>query len=109
MLKVFIPRKDINFGDNDKKSSHMEIDIAYSRRNHFERYQTLFLGNCYFCCNFGHKEVNFKASAKVNVKKNSIYHETCRRQNNTRISIEILKDTFFSFGPLNSYGECYKC
>jgi hypothetical protein len=67
-------------------------------------YQTIFLGLCYSCNNFGHKASNYISYAKKRINyegySNNIYpinsHEAKNRNHN-------------SFGSLSNEVECYKC
>jgi len=42
------------------------------RRSSTPRYQTIFLGLCYSCNNFGHKDVNYRSNSR-NQNKHEIY------------------------------------
>lgn len=61
-------------------------------------YQTIFLGNCFYCKNFGHKTKHCKAY-RENHQDNIV---NIKRKDQIR--------TYNSFAPLSKYSlECYKC
>ena len=62
------------------------------------RYQQIFLGNCYSCNNFGHKDLKCRAYGKVyEYKKDTSSNKPKERNHN-------------HFGPFQRYDiECYKC
>jgi hypothetical protein len=73
--------------------------IQSPERNPSNRYQYIFLGYCYSCNNFGHKEVHCKAYRRHNPKnvQRSQKFNTNKRNYN-------------SFSPLQDYNmECLKC
>jgi hypothetical protein len=78
----------------------------YKRTTPFRRslrYQTIFLGLCYSCNNFGHKAINCKAYAK-----NRDNYEGHSRINHLRKSHDVFNKNYNSFGSLNDEVECYK-
>jgi hypothetical protein len=74
------------------------------RRSPTSRYQTIFLGLCYSCNNFGHKAANCRAYAK-----NRRNYEGYSNNNYPRKSHEAQNINHNSFGSLSNEIECYKC
>jgi hypothetical protein len=68
------------------------------------RYQTIFLGSCYSCYNFGHKVVNCRANTK-----NRSNDEGYTRNSYPRRSHEAQSRSYNRFGSLSDEVECYKC
>jgi hypothetical protein len=69
------------------------------------RYQTIFLGLCYSCNNFGHKVVNCRANTK-----NRRNYEGYTRNGYPRRSHEAQKiKSYNRFESLSNEVECYKC
>jgi len=68
------------------------------------RYQTIFLGSCYSCYNFGHKDVNCRANTK-----NRSNDESYTRNIYPRISHEAQRRSYNRFGSLSDEVQCYKC
>jgi hypothetical protein len=70
------------------------------RRNPPNRYQHIFLGYCYSCNNFGHKEVCCKAYIKY--KPNNVQRYKNKNKDAKKIN-------YNSFSPLQEYNvECHK-
>jgi hypothetical protein len=59
--------------------------VTYSRRSTTPRYQTMFLGLCYSCNNFGHKAVNCRENNR-NINNHEIYaqNDYSRRLSDTQ-------------------------
>jgi hypothetical protein len=74
------------------------------RRSSTPRYQTIFLGLCYSCNNFGHKVVNCRANTK-----NISNYEGYTRNSYPRRSHEAQNRSYNRFGSLSDEVECYKC
>jgi hypothetical protein len=74
------------------------------RRSPTPRYQTLFLGLCYSCNNFGHKVVNCRA----NIKSRNNY-EGYTRNSYPRRPHEAQRKNYNRFESLSNEVECYKC
>jgi hypothetical protein len=74
------------------------------RRPSTSRYQTLFLGLCYSCNNFGHKVVNCRENAK-----NRRNYEGYSNNSYPRRPYETQNKNYNSFGSLSNEVECYKC
>jgi hypothetical protein len=68
------------------------------------KYQTIFLGLCYFCNNFGHKAINCRAYAK-----NRSNYGGYSRNNYLKKPHEAYNRNYNNFGSLNNEVECYKC
>jgi hypothetical protein len=56
-------------GNDDKKNSDSSHKNEFKRvvpprRPFTNRYQNIFLGCCFYCNNFGHKDINCKAYAR---------------------------------------------
>jgi hypothetical protein len=78
----------------------------YKRTTPFRRslrYQTIFLGLCYSCNNFGHKDINCKAYAK-----NRDNYEGHSRINHLKKPHDVFNINYNNFGSLNDEVECYK-
>ena len=54
----------------NQQYAHVNKGATQSRRPFIVRYQTIFLGNFYFCHNFGHKDANCKALENINFERN---------------------------------------
>jgi hypothetical protein len=78
--------------------------VAPFRRYSTPRYQTIFLGSCYSCYNFGHKVVNCRANTK-NISNDEGY----TRNSYPRRSHEAINRSYNKFGSLSDEVECYKC
>jgi hypothetical protein len=74
------------------------------RRSSNPRYQTIFLGLCYSCNNFGHKVVNCRANAK-----NRRNYEGYTRNGYPRRPHEAQRRNYNIFESLSDEVECYKC
>jgi hypothetical protein len=74
------------------------------RRSSTPRYQTIFLGLCYSCNNFGHKVVNCRANTK-----NINNYEGYTRNGYSRRSHEAQSRSYNIFESLSTEVECYKC
>jgi hypothetical protein len=69
------------------------------------RYQNLFLGHCYTCKNFGHKEINCIINEKNNYTRNM--NGVNRRYGNNH---GFVNRSYNSFSPLMDKNiVCYKC
>jgi hypothetical protein len=68
------------------------------------RYQTIFIGSCYSCYNFWHKDVNCRSS--TNNKSND---ERYTRKKIPRISHKSQSRSYNRFVSLSDEVECYKC
>jgi hypothetical protein len=66
-------------------------------------YQTIFLGSCYLCYNFGHKAINCRANTK-NISNDEGY----TRNSYQGVSHEALNRSYNRFGSLSNEVECYK-
>ena len=78
----------------------------YKRTTPFRRspkYQTIFLGLCYSCNNFGHKAINFKA-----YEKNIDNYEGHSRINHLKNPHDVFNINYNNFGSLNDEVESYK-
>jgi hypothetical protein len=78
--------------------------VAPPRRSPTLRYQTIFLGLCYSCNNFGHKAINCRAYAR-----NRSNYGGYPKNNYLRKPHESYNKNYNSFGSLNNEVECYKC
>jgi hypothetical protein len=91
--------------DQEQNYEKSEAEIVLLRNTIPKRYQQLFLGYCFFCHNFGHKELDCKG-----YRKN--YHKIVQgygHRNNTSISNQRSRN-YNSFSPLQDYNiEFYKC
>jgi hypothetical protein len=67
-------------------------------------YQTIFLGLCYSCNNFGHKAVNCRAN-----NKNKNNYEGYKINGYSRISHEAQRRSYNIFESLSTEVEFYKC
>ena len=72
----------------------MKTSTVQYTKTHFTRYQTLLLGNGYFCNNFYRKAVNFRTLTQENVKKDNILYEASYKNNDIKKLIETLKQNF---------------
>jgi hypothetical protein len=101
--------EDPDFRINNQQWKELKKKITeeqhHSRRSPTLRYQTIFLGLCYSCNNFGHKAINCRAYAK----NRSNYEGYSRMNNYLRKPHEAYNINYNSFGSLNNEVECYKC
>jgi hypothetical protein len=78
--------------------------VAPFKRSSTSGYQTIFLGLCYSCNNFGHKDINCRSYAKKKINyegySNNSYPIRPREIHNIKYN---------SYGSLNDEVECYKC
>jgi hypothetical protein len=81
---------------NRNQEEEVFIIVTPFRRYSTPRYQTIFLGLCYACNNFGHKAINCKANSRNINGYPRIPSETHRRSYNR-------------FESLSTELECYKC
>jgi hypothetical protein len=80
------------------------IRVAPLKRYPTLKYQTIFLGLCYSCNNFGHKDINYRSYAK-----NRRNYEGYSRNNYHKKLHEAYNINYNKFGSLNNELECYKC
>ena len=80
-------------GQNRKEriSYHWNTNTTPSRKAHCRRYQTLFLGNYYFCKKFGHKALNCKENMKDSIKKDNFLSTDNYRKSDMEMSSKTLK------------------
>jgi hypothetical protein len=114
-------------GDNHKERNHdqQETDFSFkkdkdefrrgapSRRPFTTRYQNIFLGYCFSCKNFGHKEIDCRVYGRNNYVRNRSRrphnHEDDHMNNQTRSFHGTIDRNYNPFSPLHYKVECYKC
>jgi hypothetical protein len=90
---------------NYKRVDHEPKWNTSERRSLTPRYQNLFLGHCYTCKNFGHKEINCRINERNNYARNM--NGVNRRYGNNRGFVNI---SYNSFSPLMDKNIVfYKC
>jgi hypothetical protein len=90
---------------NFRRVDHEPRWTTSQRRSLTLRYQNLFLGHCYTCKNFGHKETNCRINERNNyeIKMNGVN----RIYGNNHGFVNII---YNSFSPLMDKNIlCYKC
>ena len=92
-----------NQQSTEKRSQEEGLWRTIPQRRSPPKYQTIFLGICYSCNNFGHKVVNCKAYAR-----NGGNSGNCSRNAYSRRSWEDYKESYNLFGYLRNEEECYK-
>jgi hypothetical protein len=102
--------------DSSHKNNKNEFRrVVPPRRPFTNRYQNLFLGYCFSCNNFGHKEIDCRAYARSDHvrDRNRGSYKTSKDDyvsNKTRSSHGFANKNYNSFSPLLDYNiECYKC
>jgi hypothetical protein len=121
-----ILKGSINNESNNKKGNDDQHKPDSSHKNEFRRvvpprrpfttrYQNLFLGYCFSCNNFGHKEIDCRAYTRSDHVRN-INRGPYKTSKDDYVSNKTISSHGFaninynSFAPLLDYDiECYKC
>jgi len=107
-------RKDDQQKSNSSHNNEFKR-LVPPRRPFTNWYQNLFLGYCFSCNNFGHKEIDCKSYARNDHVRdiNRSSYKIVKGDyvsNKTRNSHEFVERNYNSFSPLLDYNvECYKC
>jgi len=97
--QVFLPRK------NESRK------MMTPRRPSMNRYEYIFIGNCFSCNSFGHKEIDCIAYPRNNQRRNGgMYNDPRKNCVNSKVKNNVDKINMNSFDHLFKYDiECYKC
>ena len=106
VLKSLVKEKDNR--KNDQQYVYVNKGVVPSRRPLTTNYQNIFLGNCYFCYNFGHKDENRKALANNNFERNRLPLKNIRANNMNKETINH-NERINAFSILEQDIECYQC